>query len=105
LPTAATLAADCAALISELKSARARLLAMDREHIVFQRKGARAAEKPKNKSTKDHVPTDEFVQELAERLDRIDDRVHETASRVRQLAQRGIVTSGFPSGLIKSNNP
>jgi hypothetical protein len=106
LPTAATLAADCAALISELKSVRARLRAMDAEHIVFQKAGAAGVAKPKNKpSKKDGDPTDRFVLELVERLDRINDRLDKTRLAVRELTEKRIVTSGFPSGLSKSNNP
>jgi hypothetical protein len=106
LPTAATLAADCAALISELKWVRARLRTMDEQHIVFQNAGAPTAAKTKGKpSKKNSQPTVEFVRELAERLDRINDRLDETRRTVRELGDRGIVTSGFPSGLSKGSNP
>ena len=101
LSTPAMLAADCAALIAELRSVRARLLAMDMSNGSFRVDGARVA----SSKSKARVGGAAFVTELATRLDNIELRLKETQRKVRGFVQNKVVATGFPSGQSKVPNP
>ena len=111
LPTAATLAADCMALIAELQSVQARLQAMDVANGVFHAPVAPSAGavqpqgQPGTQAADAPVTSGDFVLELALRFDHIEDRLNETSRRVRDLVDGGIVVTGFPSGRSKAPNP
>jgi hypothetical protein len=113
LPTAATLAADCTALIAELQSVRARLRAMDMANGVFHAPNAstgaqtqgQPAPQAAGQTVETPVTSNHFVLELATRFDNIEDRLNQTSRRVRDLVTRGFVVSGFPSGQSKLPSP
>jgi hypothetical protein len=107
-PTAATLAADCAALISELQSAQARLQAMDISNGVFHEPDPEAQDVPQAPATHEaaaDAPSSDFILELVTRFENIDARLDQTARRVRELRDDGFVVSGFPSGRTKISGP
>ena len=84
LPTAATLAADCAALIAELQSAQARLQLMDVANGAFQdpvkrKRGSKAAKAP--------AAGDPFVKELA---------MDSTVSRIDSIKLRARCETSWP---------
>ena len=110
-PTAASLAADCAALISELESVKVRLLAMDADRGVFQdptaaqQAGAPAEAQPAAPDEAGEGPSTDFVLELVTRFDYVKARLQETERTVRDLKDNGFVVSGFPSGRTKIPPP
>ena len=104
--TAATLAADCAALIAELQSTHARLQAMDMANGVFHK----LAEAPEPETQVEapgngEAPSNDFILELVTRFENIDARLDLTARTVRELRDGGSVVSGFPSGRTKISGP